>query len=297
MRIIGICLLRNEEHFVAWSLMNIAEFCDEIIVLDNKSNDRTPEILAAISRRVRHLRVIEVDDAYDTHKYVEPYVGKDCWVFGVDGDEIYDPEGLARLRTRILASEFQDYWRLQGHAQHVVRVDWDSGVAIGYGQPESRTISKLYNFSAITSWHQLRHERLHGKNWVFRPGYSKDKILRFWDSVPWIHSDFRCLHMCFSRRSSVDEVEQGRANPAELMKAQRLPRRIVRALGLEQALLSRKIPYKEKNYTRGRLSEVEIASFGRPGDWSNVDPKVRAAEAVLAGGRDLSAAVLEIQHA
>ena len=43
MRIIGVCLLRNEEHFVAWSLMNIAEFCDEIIVLDNKSNDRTPE--------------------------------------------------------------------------------------------------------------------------------------------------------------------------------------------------------------------------------------------------------------
>ena len=85
-RIIGICLVRNEEHLVAWSIANIADFCDEIIVLDNNSQDRTPEILAAISRRFAHVRVINVEDAYDTHKYVEPYTGKDCWVSGVDGD-------------------------------------------------------------------------------------------------------------------------------------------------------------------------------------------------------------------
>ena len=59
-----------------------------------------PRSGAVISHRFKHVRVIEVDDAYDTHKYVEPFVGKDCWVFGVDGDEIYDPDGLARLCGR-----------------------------------------------------------------------------------------------------------------------------------------------------------------------------------------------------
>ncbi len=34
MRIVGVSLLRNEEYFAAWALMNAAAFCDRIIVMD-----------------------------------------------------------------------------------------------------------------------------------------------------------------------------------------------------------------------------------------------------------------------
>jgi hypothetical protein len=136
-RIVGVCLVCNEENFVAWSILNIAYFCDEIIVLDNNSTDRTPEIQAELSRRLAHVGVIKVEDAYDTHKCVERFAGQNYWVFGVDGDEIFDAGGLARLRPRILSGEFNDWWRLSAHAHHVVSLNWDKVTAFGYGQPDA----------------------------------------------------------------------------------------------------------------------------------------------------------------
>jgi Glycosyl transferase family 2 len=280
-RIVGVCLLRNEEHFVVWSLMNIASFCDEILVLDNMSEDRTPELLDELSTRLGHLRVVEVEDAYDTHKYVEDLAGGDFWVFGVDGDEIYDPAGLARLRPRILAGEFNDYWRIYGHAFHVVDFDWAALTAFGYGQPEARSITKLYNFAAITSWRQGRHQRLHGKSMEFRPGYSAEKARCVWEEVSWADSDLRCLHMCFVPRSPLEKKANGRANPSERMKANAILRRAGQFLRLPRWDSGRKGTYKERFYAQGPLQGASITSFGRPRDWADLDPKVLAVEELL----------------
>lgn len=45
-QIIGICQIRNEEHYIERVITNIYEFCDRIIVLDNNSGDRTPVIVS-----------------------------------------------------------------------------------------------------------------------------------------------------------------------------------------------------------------------------------------------------------
>ena len=277
-RIVGVCLVRNEENFVAWSILNIADFCDEIIVLDNKSTDRTPEILAALSRRLAHVRVIEVDDAYDTHKYVERFAGNDCWVFGVDGDEIYDAGGLARLRPRILSGEFNDYWRLFGHALHVERIDWAAKTAFGHGQPEARSITKLYNFKAITSWHQGKHQRLHGKSMQFLAGYHLEKEHNVWEAASWSESDLRCLHLCFVSRSPNEQKARGRPNPSELMKAKAFLRRAVSALGVQRWNLGRRPSYKERFYSKGTIEQVDIAPFGRPVELAEIAPTLVALE-------------------
>lgn len=288
MHILGICLLRNEEHFVAWSLMNIADFCDEIIVLNNKSEDRTPEILEALSRRLRHVRVVEVDDAYDTHKFVEGLAGKNYWVLGVDGDEIYDPAGLARLRPRMLAGEFNASWRIVGHALHVERIDWETKTAFGYGQPEARSITKLYNFSAITSWRQKRHQRLHGKSMEFRPGYSPEAVRFIWNETPWAASDFRCLHMCFVPRSPLEEMSNGRANPSEVMKSKTFLRRAGQLLGIPRWDSGRKQSYKQRFYAQGPVQAAGITAFGRPRDWQQFYSGAEAVEQLFRpnGNRD-----------
>jgi hypothetical protein len=68
------------------------------------SSDRT----WAIVRRLARERGSSCDagflgDARRSHALVEGYAGSPSWVFGVDGDELYDPAGLARLRDELIA--------------------------------------------------------------------------------------------------------------------------------------------------------------------------------------------------
>lgn len=279
-QILGVWLLRDEEYFAAWSLMNAVAFCDRVLVMDNRSRDRTREIVDAVAARCGHIEILDVEDARDTHKYLEAFAGTRTWVFGVDGDEIYDPAGLARMRTRLLSGEFDAHWHVVGHTLHALGIRFDHAEAFGHAQPATPGITKLYNFGAVESWRPGRHERLHGlKSVVLRPGYARDGVLHTWRREHWAGADFRCLHLCFMPRSPLGEpmgggIEPtGRANPAERMKARSLLRRARRAV------LRRLDPrhdvrrnYKHRLYARGPVATFDITGFGAPGDFRDVDP-------------------------
>ena len=207
-QIVGIFLVRNEEHFIAWSLMNAVNFCDHIIVLDNLSTDRTREIVDNIAGLHRHIEVIDVRNANNTQTYLERYFGSRTWVLGIDGDEIHDPIGLARMRTRIQSGEFDHLWSMASRYLHVTEFDFNDLIVRGYPSPPAKAGLKLYNFNAIDSWQSKwrRRERLHGKGLVFREGYSKQNSYSFSRETTWDAADFRCLHLCFLQRSSQDKT-------------------------------------------------------------------------------------------
>ena len=279
--IIGICLVRNEDRFIAWSLNNVAAFCDRILVLDNGSTDGTRPILEAVAKTHPHIEIHDVPDAYDTHRFVEGFAGRKCWVLGVDGDEIYAPSALSRLRKRLSQGEFDAYWRLSGNTLHACAFDLPAQRASGYCPPASRSITKLYNFNAIESWSQGRHQRLHGKSMVFRPGFDAQKTYKVWEHAGWDAADLHCLHLCFAPRSSQTATGGGRTNPSEEMKAatplRRLRKRIATALGIAE-----RPNYKMKNYSNGPVVERSISDFGRPGDYAAHDPSSADSEAMLA---------------
>lgn len=272
-QILGVWLLRDEEYFAAWSLMNAVEFCDRVLVMDNRSRDRTREIVEAVAARYGHIEILDVEDAYDTHKYLEAFAGTRTWVFGVDGDEIYDPAGLARMRTRLLAGEFDAHWRITAHMRHALGVRFDRAEAFGYTQLESPGPTKCYNFGAIARWAPGRHERLHGqKSVVFRPGYTLDGVLNLWQRESWDEACFRCLHLCFMPRSPLDEpmgggdIEPtGRTNPMERMRARSLLRRLDSRHDVRRN-------HKHRHYAKGPVTTFDIAGFGTPGDFRDVDP-------------------------
>ena len=279
-QIVGVWLMRDEEYFAAWSLKNAVEFCDRVLVMDNCSRDRTREISRAIAARFRHVEVLDVDDAYDTHKYLEEYAGTPTWVFGIDGDEIYDPAGLKRIRSRLLAGEFDGYWRIAGHMLHVLGIRFDRTEAFGYTQPKAGEVTKLFNFGAVESWCPGPHERLHGyKSIVFRPNYGRDSILSVWRHESWDKANLRCLHLPFMPRSPLDlprpdslNQPTGRANPAERMKARSPLRRIRRAIlrHLDQSY-DRKKNYKRRHYAKGPIVTLDITGFGAPDGCRAVD--------------------------
>lgn len=212
-RIIGVVLLKNEERFIAQVLRNIINFCDHIIVVDNYSTDDTPEIVKAIQRESKKIDYHRVKDPYISHDLISHYAGENVWIFGVDGDELYDPAGLAVMREKLTSGVFDKYWMVMGNVLNCIRVDDEKNTADGYLAPPCRSMTKLYNFAGIEAWPGPCSERLHGGKVEFKPGFTEKKRKYLHNEFTWEDSIFRCLHLCFISRSRLDLEKNGRIIP------------------------------------------------------------------------------------
>jgi len=260
MQIVGIFLVKDEDLFVDRAVRNVIGFCDRFIAVENGSKDGTPGILSRLRaefpekvsmHRASHPRL--------SHELIQPFAGTDTWVFGVDGDEIYDPEGLARMRARLEAGEFDREWCLFGNVLNVRRLDLVTGLAEGHLSPPCRSMTKLYNFNAISAWEGPCHERLHGGRVIFREGYHEKLRRNLHESVTWEDADFRCLHLCFIRRSSLEsDAPTPRRNIMD-----RYAWSFTKLLRTATDFLLRKPPidWKEQRYGRGLLVSKSAAPF------------------------------------
>ncbi len=287
-RIVGIVLVRDEENFVTWAIENAIGFVDEMLVIDNLSRDSTPDRLAALAARHPKIRLIRDSQPDRTNRHLQPYIGEDVWVFGLDGDEIYDAKALMRMRGRLLAGEFARYWTLVGHSLHATVIDFDRQKAIGYITPVAAPATKLYNFAVMESWH-VGTQRLHGRP-VLKPGVDYSDNWKAWGSTGWAESDFRNLHMCFFPRSSHDEKTELRANITDRSFRNVVRRpvfRALQALGVKGRLadyLSQRAGLKKSlRYMRGDVVEVALeGGFGRPLAQAGLDPRADEVEALVA---------------
>jgi glycosyltransferase involved in cell wall biosynthesis len=210
-RIVGSVLVRNEDVFVERAIRNVASFCDEIHAVDHESEDGTAEVLRTLADELDHVRVVRSKDAGVSHRVLEPYAGTDTWVLGVDGDELYDPSGLTRLRADLESGAHDDVFRLKGHVLNCEELGDTS--ASGYMAPPSRPVTKLFNLAAVTSWTGCP-ERLHAGTAVFRDGYGWDAMRYLSESTSWDTDPLRLLHLCFLRRSSRDGLDPAGGRPS-----------------------------------------------------------------------------------
>jgi hypothetical protein len=183
-------------------------------------------------------------------------------VFGVDGDEVYDPRGLERVRQSLRAGAHADCWRIVGHTLHCERFDEANSRVSGFDGPPSRTATKLYNFAALESW-TGGPQRLHGGTLRFRPGFTETRQYRHFEHANWDQSDFRCLHMAFVPRSSLqDGRAAARPNVTESWGGG-WSGRIARALA---ALTRRQAGsgYKDESYRKGPLRTASARAFFQP---------------------------------
>jgi hypothetical protein len=261
-RIIGIVLVRNEDLFVRRAVTNIIGFCDKILLCDNGSTDGTAAILRELSAAHPKISYHALRHPSESHDLLQRFVGTPTWVFGVDGDEIYDPVRLALFRLRLLAGEFSSIWRMKGNVLHCTSVTPDRTVACGFMSPPSRSMSKLYNFAAINAWNGETLERLHGGKISFKEGFHDLLKKNFHESLGWEETPLRCLHLCFLQRSSQeDPAFKGghRMNIQEMHGGGRMGkiRRFVVSL-TRRGLMSR---WKQEYYRRGPVETVNATPF------------------------------------
>lgn len=264
-KIVGILLVRNEDLFFEQVVKNILDFCDRVIIADHRSRDGTREIAQFLVQSHQHVEYHRIGSSSASHDLIKGYAGRNIWLFGVDGDELYDPDGLCRMRRKLLSRAFQDQWMILGNVLNVVDLDRAEMTADGYLAPPCRSMTKLYNFSAIQSWNGLCDERLHGGRIEFKKGFDRSLRCELFQTLSWKESYFRCLHLCFLPRSSKENWGgKGlflRRNIAE-KKSQNLYEKgryfFSRLLGKREDS-----QLKREKYMRGNLSTHGVQSFFR----------------------------------
>jgi glycosyltransferase involved in cell wall biosynthesis len=267
-QIVGIVLVRNEDVFVEQAIRNAAAFCDRIHVVDHVSDDGTWEIVRSLARELDHLDARRSRNSGDAQRLLRPYAGTATWVIGVDGDELYDPEGLARLRSDLVDGAHADVFRVKAHVLNCDELDAARNTASGWLAPPSRPVTKLFNFEAVEAWTESP-DPLQGGDAVFKPGYHWESRRDLADATTWDTDPLRCLHVCFLRRSSRDaDAPAGRKNLDEsrafdrglagsLKRLVRRPRPAPQILELERQGKN----WKREWYARGDRVTVDATPF------------------------------------
>lgn len=255
MQIVCIVLIKNEDRFIETVLRNIVDFCDAIIVADDYlTKDRTEDIVGRLMAEEPKISYHRIRSTWTSHEMIQPYAGTDTWLFAVDGDEIYDPQGLAHFRPRLESGEFDKWWCIFGNVLNLKRLDEQQGTAQGYLAPPCRSMTKLYNFSAIDAWEGPCRERLHGGTVKFHSGYDASLRCELYKEIEWENADFRCLHTCFLPRSSIETDKLGfRLNITD-RTAWPWWRRL---FGIQRGY----VPWKLQAYNRGNLVQKDVRAF------------------------------------
>lgn len=268
-KLVGVTVVHNEDVFVERAIRNAAAACDRIHAVDHMSTDRTWEILRTLGKEIDHLHVLRSRSALQSHRQLEQYAGSPTWALRIDGDHLFDPDGLEALREALVAGEYDDVFRVRGHALHCDELDEGAGTAWGYMAPPSRTGVQLYNLGAVSSWRR-GVEALHGGDPVFRPGYDWQRMLDLTESTAWEADPLRLLHVCFLRRSSsdADDFAAGRLNLNEQGTYRRGLAgslwRLVRSPEIDprvRHLHERGTNWKQDKYRRGPRVSVDARPF------------------------------------
>jgi hypothetical protein len=264
-QVVAVVLLHNEDIFCERVIRNVAGVCDAVHVADHASSDRTWDVVSGLAAELDNVDAARVSHAARSHDLVLPYVGTDTWVLSADGDEIFDPDGLHRLREALQAGSYGDSFRLFPAMLHCVAVDEEAMTATGYLAPPARSGPKLFNFAAIDAWSRVYRERLHEGEPAFRPGWHWESVAKLGREFEWDENPFRCLHACFVRRSSRDapDGEHVRLNIAEADTYRRdTLGRIARRLRGSRAPGG--VSWKLEKYRRGPLVTKDASPFLAP---------------------------------
>jgi glycosyltransferase involved in cell wall biosynthesis len=146
-RLSAVIIARNEEANIAGCLDSVA-FCDELIVVDSGSNDRTAEIAAAQGARV----VAHPFEGFGAQKNFALSLAQGDWVLSIDADERVDAV-LAGEIKRVVASPTHDGYE-------VSRLSYFCGRAMRHSGWFPDRVLRLFRRDRARFTDALVHERV-----------------------------------------------------------------------------------------------------------------------------------------
>jgi glycosyltransferase involved in cell wall biosynthesis len=99
--IIGALRIKNEARWIERVVRSIQPVCDRVIILDDHSDDGTPDICESLGADVHHSSFDGINEARDKNYLLELVWGHASpgdWCLMVDGDEILHPGDWGKLQ-------------------------------------------------------------------------------------------------------------------------------------------------------------------------------------------------------
>ncbi|MFH1827578.1 MAG: glycosyltransferase [bacterium] len=99
MKIVGHCLVKNEERFIWYAINSVIDFLDEIYVWDTGSTDKTCEIIKSIKSKKIHFEEKGKCTSKELSKLRNEMIKKtnSDWIFVLDGDEIWHSDAIKEI--------------------------------------------------------------------------------------------------------------------------------------------------------------------------------------------------------
>lgn len=106
MGITAHCLVKNEENFIAYAILSVVDFVDQIIVFDTGSTDKTIKIVRDLQNKYPNKIIFEEKGPCDKTRHTELRQEmlektKTDWFMILDGDEVWTRRGIEEAKQLI----------------------------------------------------------------------------------------------------------------------------------------------------------------------------------------------------
>jgi glycosyltransferase involved in cell wall biosynthesis len=150
---LALCMMvKNEQQFLPYCLASVQKICDEIIVVDTGSTDRSIEIAEAFGAYVIQAKW---KDDFALIRNIAQAPAKSDWVIWLDGDEVLNDSGAKKIKSQLLQDTSADFFLLP-------RVNYWHSLKKVFAYPDSQY--KLYRNNINAKWKGKLHEKIFDEN-------------------------------------------------------------------------------------------------------------------------------------
>jgi glycosyltransferase involved in cell wall biosynthesis len=99
MKIVGHCIVKNEEKFIWYAINSVIDFLDEIYIWDTGSSDETCKIIESINNPKIHFEKKGMCTPLELSNYRNEMIKKTNadWIFILDGDEVWHKDAIEEI--------------------------------------------------------------------------------------------------------------------------------------------------------------------------------------------------------
>jgi len=145
MKVTGIILTKNEEHAIARAIKSIS-FCDEILVIDDYSNDETVSISEKLGAKVYQNRL---ESDFASQRNFAMSKASNEWILFVDADEVIPVKLSVEISEAVKNKSINGYY--------LKRADYLMGRLLEHGETASVSLVRLVRGKKAV-WHRQVHE-------------------------------------------------------------------------------------------------------------------------------------------
>jgi glycosyltransferase involved in cell wall biosynthesis len=150
---LALCMMvKNEQQFLPYCLGSIYKYCDELIVVDTGSTDRTIEIAEAFNAYV--IKAPWKDD-FSLIRNISQAPAKSDWIIWLDGDEVLSDSGAKKIKHQLLTDSSADFFLCP-------RVNFWHDLKHAFAYPDYQY--KIYRNNINLKWSGKIHEKIYDEN-------------------------------------------------------------------------------------------------------------------------------------